>query len=189
MEKRERIRQLMPLVEQIKDKKLRNGVVKIWVKAWEESEWEDVADCPFNLALEIRDCTLIQHTNFVATVAMAMASYAQDIWHIPVDTDLLLAGALLHDVSKVVEDAPEKGKPGKQSPIGASLLHGAYGVHLALNAGLPLRVAHLISSHTPRVSQLPELIEGIFICYADYAATDAVLLRKGMPLMLKRQWR
>lgn len=186
MEKKERVRQLIPLVDQIKDEKLRNGVVEIWVKVWEESEWEDLADCPFSLALDVQDCNLIQHTNFVTTIALAMGSCARDIWHIPVDTDLLLAGALLHDVSKAVEDAPEEGKPGKQSEIGENLLHGAYGVHLALNAGLSLKVAHLISSHTPRVSQLPNVVEGIFICYADFAAADTVLLRKGMPLLLKR---
>ncbi|MCJ7791110.1 MAG: HDIG domain-containing protein [Dehalococcoidia bacterium] len=182
MEKSERIRQLMPLINQIKDEKLRTGVVETWVKAWEESEWEDVADCPFHVGLQ--DCSLIQHTNFVVTVAMAMASSARDTWHIPVDTDLLLAGAVLHDVCKVVEHSPEKGKPGKQSAIGENLVHGAYGVHLALNVGLPLSVAHLIGTHTPQVSQVPKVIEGIFICYADYAAADIFLLDKGMPLIL-----
>ncbi len=140
MGKRERIRQLMPLVDQIKDEELRNGVVEIWVEVWEKSDWQDLADCPFVPTLETQECSLIQHTNFVTAVAIAMASYAQEIWHIPIDTDLLLAGALLHDVSKVVEYAPEKGKPGKQSEIGKNLLHGAYAVHLALNAGLPLSV-------------------------------------------------
>ncbi len=120
----------------------------------------------------------------VVTIAMAMASFAGDTWHIPVNTDLLLAGAMLHDVCKVVECAPEEGKPGKRSAIGENLVHGAYGVHLALNAGLPLRVVHLIGSHTPQVSQLPKVVEGIFICYADYAAADIFHLGKGMPLLL-----
>ena len=182
MDKRERIRQLLPLIDQIKDEKLRNGVLEVWVKAWEESEWEDVADCPFHV--EIQEASLIQHTNFVMTIAMAMASLARDTWHIPVDMDLLLAGAVLHDVCKVLEFAPQEGKPGKQSAIGENLVHGAYGVHLALNAGLPLRVAHLINTHTPQVSKLPKVIEGIFICYADYAAADILLLGKGMPLVL-----
>ena len=153
MEKRERIRQLMPFIDQIKDEKLRNGVVEIWVKAWEESEWEDVAYCPF--LVEVQDCSLVQHTNCVVSVAMAMASFAQDTWHIQVNTDLLLAGALLHDVSKVLEWAPQEGKPAKRSAIAENLVHGAYGVHLALNAGMPLRVAHLIGAHTPQVFQVP----------------------------------
>ena len=182
MEKGERIHELMPLIDQIKDEKLRNGVVEIWVKAWDESEWEDVADCPFHV--EVQGCSLIQHTNFVVTVAMAMASFTRDTWHISVNTDLLLAGAILHDVCKVLECAPQKGKPGKRSAIGENLVHGVYGVYLALNAGLPLSVAHLIGTHTHQVSQVPKVIEGIFICYADHAAADMVFLGKDMPIAL-----
>lgn len=182
MEKRERIRQLMPLIDQIQGEKLRNGVIETWVRAWEESEWEDMADCPFHP--EIENCSLIQHTNFVATIALNMASSAKDIWHISVNTDLLLAGAVLHDVSKVLEYAPQEGKPGKKSAIGENLVHGAYGVHLALNAGLPLEVAHLIGTHTPQVSQVPKVIEGILLCYADSAAADIFFARSGMTLTL-----
>ncbi|MFC1966455.1 HDIG domain-containing metalloprotein [Chloroflexota bacterium] len=186
MEKRERIRQLMPIVDQIKDDKLRNGVLDTWVRAWNESEWEDVADCIFSLELEVQECSLMQHTNFVATVALAMGCCGRDTWHIPVDTDLLLAGALLHDVCKVVEDAPQEGsKLGKKSAIGENLQHGMYGVHLALDAKMPLEVVHIISSHTPRVTQIPKSIEGVYVCYADYAAADSLHLVKGTPLMLK----
>ena len=183
MEKRELIRQLMPLIDEIKEEKLRNGVVEVWVKAWEESEWEDIADCPF--LVEVQECSLIQHTNYVASVAMAMASFARDTWRIQVNTDLLLAGALLHDVSKVLEWAPQEGKPARRSAIAENLVHGSYGVHLALNAGMPLPVAHLIGTHTPQVSRVPKVIEGIFLCYADYAAADVFNLDKGLPLLLE----
>jgi len=187
MDKRDRIRELMPLINEIKDEELRTGVVDVWLKVWEESEWEDLADCPFSLELEVSECNLIQHTNFVANATKTMGLYSRETWNIPVDMDILLAGALLHDVSKAVEDAPEKGKPGKHSVIGKNLQHGMYGVHLALEAGLPIQIAHLISCHTPRVTQLPNIPEGVFICHADIAAADTVLLRKGLPLILKRR--
>jgi putative nucleotidyltransferase with HDIG domain len=182
--KKSRIRQLMPLVDQIKDKKLRKGVLDVWVKAWEESEWEDLADCPFSVALKVKleECSLIQHTNCVTATALAMAANTRDILGIPVNDDLVLAGALLHDVCKVVENAPEF----KHSTIGKNLVHGMYGVHLALNAGLPIEIAHIISSHTPQVSQVPNIVEGILLSYADMAAVDPILLRKGAPLFYKR---
>lgn len=186
MEKIDRIHQLIPSIDQIKDEQLRNGVIEIWCKVWEDSGWKDLTDCPFNLSLSVEECNLIQHTNFVTSVALAMGQYARDIWGMQVDTDLILAGALLHDVSKAMEVEPKEEDIAKKSEIGKNLLHGAYGVHLVLSAGLPLKVAHLISSHTPRVSQLPDIVEGVFISYADYAAADAVLLKKGLPLLLKR---
>ncbi len=46
---------------------------------------------------------------------------------------------------------------------------------------------HIISSHTPRVTQIPKsIIEGVYVSYADYAAADSFHLVKSMPLMLKR---
>ncbi|MFC1993203.1 HDIG domain-containing metalloprotein [Chloroflexota bacterium] len=182
MEKSERIRQLMPLIDQIQDEKIRNGVIETWLKAWEESEWNDIADCPFHP--DVENCSLMQHTNFVVTTALHMANSAKEIWHVPVNTDLLLASALLHDVSKALEYAPQEGTLGKKSAIGENLIHGAYGVHLALNAGLPLEVAHIIGVHTPQVSQIPKTIEGILICYADSAAADIFFARSGMTLTL-----
>ena len=184
MGKKERICQLIPHIEQIQDKKLREMVIEVWVKSWEESEWEDVADCPFNL--DIQNCSIIEHTNFVITTATAMASFARDTWHIPIDIDALLAGAILHDVCKVVEHAPQKGALGKISAIGKNLVHGAYGVHLALNAGLPLKVVHMIGTHTPQVSAAPEIIEGVYICYADHAAADTFYLGMDKPMVMQR---
>ena len=184
MDKRERILQLMPIIEKIQDEKLKNGVIEVWVKAWEESAWPDLADCPFNV--NCPNCNLIQHTNFVATIAMAMASLARNTLNISVDTDLLLAGSVLHDVSKVLENVPPEVAPDGKSKIAKNLVHGTYGVHLALNAGLPLEVAHLINVHTPQVSAMPKVIEGIFLCYADLAAYDMLFIGTNIPLNLER---
>ncbi len=182
MEKRERVRQLIPPIDQIKNDTLRDGVLGVWVRTWDESQWADISDCPFSA--EIPGCDLIQHTNFVINTATAMASLVKSLWGYPIDTDILLAAAALHDVCKLAEIAPEKGKPGKKSLIGESLVHGAYGAHLALDAGIPLEVVHIISCHTPQVSKVPNSLEGVLICYADYAAADIFQLRNKRPLLL-----
>ena len=184
MEKRKRILELMPLIEEIKDDKLRNGVIDVWVKAWEDSEWEDVADCFFSV--KIPNCTLIQHINFVAVIAKAMADFSRNTWQTPINYDLLIAGGILHDVCKVVEHAPEEGKIGKESEIGENLMHGNYGVHLALNSGLPLDVINIISVHSPQVAKAPKNIEGIFICFADLATADMFFLGTDRTLYVER---
>jgi len=180
--KKERIRKLIPLISRIKDEKLRASVEDVWVKAWEESGWEDVNDCPFHLQIE--GVTLIQHTNFVATIALAMATFAKDTWRMSINIDLLIAGAALHDVSKLLEHAPQKGTLGKHSVIDENLVHGTYGVHLALNLRLPLGVINIMGTHTPQVGKKPKSIEGLFICYADYASADPHFLANGLPLII-----
>ena len=167
------------------ESELRNGVIGVWVKAWEDSEWEDVADCPWDPT--IKDCSLVKHHKFVMATAMAMSAHVHDIWQIFVDNDVLLAGAALHDVCDVVDYAPEKGTQGKRSAIGENTVHGTYGVHLALNANLPLEVVHLISFHTTEVLQFPKFIEGILLCHADYTASDIFHLREGKPLQLSKK--
>ena len=103
-----------------------------------------------------------------------------------INDDLLIAGALLHDVSKMVEQSPAEGKPGVDSRIGEELMHGSYGAHLALNAGLPLDIINIISVHSPKIKKIPHNVEGIFICYADLAAFDAVFLGKDRELYLEK---
>lgn len=182
MQKKERIRQAIPYIDQIKDERLREQVLQVWVRAWEETCWKDIADVPFDL--HVAGCSLVEHTNFVVSSAIAMASIARNIWQLEVDTDVLLAGAVLHDVSKVVEQQPEEGKLGKKSPIGENMVHGAYGTHLALDAGLPLSVVHIINCHTPQVSMVPKTLEGILLSHADHAAADLFFLQAGKPLVL-----
>ncbi|MBI4334598.1 MAG: HDIG domain-containing protein [Chloroflexi bacterium] len=177
MDKLQRLKQLIPSITGIKNAKLRKGVLAVWVRAWEESAWNDPAECPF--IPDSPDCSLVQHTNFIVETVLAMASSAKSIWNIGLNTDFLIAGAVLHDVSKLVEFAP-----GAVSEIGENLVHASYGVHLALNAGLPLQVVNMIGAHTPQVYLLPKSPEGVLLCYADYAAADIFHLLHGKSLLL-----
>ena len=89
-----------------------------------------------------------------------------------------------NDVSKLLEHAPQKGTLGKHSVIDENLVHGTYGVHLALNLRLPLGVINIMGTHTPQVGKKPKSIEGLFICYADYASADPHFLANGLPLII-----
>jgi len=60
-----------------------------------------------------------RHCQLVACAALYIATKLQEKEHVPIRTDLLLAGALLHDIDK---DIPQT--PGEQHPDGAvKLLH------------------------------------------------------------------
>lgn len=181
MEKEARIRQLLPLIDRIEDEKLKNGVLRVWVKLWEESDWEDPIDCYYSLAFT--DFGVVQHTDFTMHMALAMATYYREKLGKPVNLDLLLAGAALHDASDLVENAPPKDRP-RKTAIGQQLVHAVYGAFAALNAGLPLELVHLINTHTPQYSGVPKTIEGVFLRYADDVAVDAIGIGKGRLLHL-----
>lgn len=183
MEKAERIRELMPLIDNIKDKKLREGVVKIWVRVWGESKFKDVADCPAFPGIE--GCDAIQHTNCVTEVCVAMASIVRKIWGFPINDDLLLAAGLLHDIDKIVAEIPLKDGSVKPSPMGENLIHGSYGAYLVLSEGLPLPLAGLIATHTPEVHKTLKTDEGLILGYADMLAADIFHLRAGRGLTLQ----
>jgi hypothetical protein len=46
--RRDRVRELLPELQQISDEGLRDAVTEIWLKAWIESGWEDMASVPKN---------------------------------------------------------------------------------------------------------------------------------------------
>ncbi|MDD4859524.1 MAG: HDIG domain-containing protein [Dehalococcoidales bacterium] len=184
MQKRQRILELLPAINQINDEKLRDNVVAVWVKAWEASEWDDPSDCVFTVGFKSSECNLIQHTNCVIAGCVAMASAARDIMKVPVDMDLMLAGAAMHDICKLLEFSPLKDKDAKYSETGQNLPHGTIGVHLALSAGLPMNVVHMIATHTRVVAMRPKNIEGIILTYVDYGFADVMHLLHNKPLLL-----
>ena len=70
-EKIEKIKQSFPIVMKIEDPELRETVIQCWVKMWEESEWEDLNDCPFTPPFP--DISLVQHINCVGELILSAA--------------------------------------------------------------------------------------------------------------------
>ena len=120
---------------------------------------------------------LLEHSVSVATVCSALASHYQAQGH-RVDRDLLVAGALLHDVGKVRE---LRGMPGAgYTDEGQLLGHIVIGIQLVGREGeriasLPperlLLLQHLIASHQGKPEwespKSPQILEGVLLHYAD----------------------
>jgi len=172
------VMQLFPCLEQIKNESLKSKIVDAWVRAWDESPWERIEDAVYEPSLKASECTLVQHTNVVAAGALHMGQLIHDTFGLAVDFDALLAGALLHDVAKLVTFGP-KGEYGEETEIGHTIHHAFYGAHIALDLGIPLRVVELIVAHTPYNRTMPCSIEGIMLDYVDYMAFDVVSFTAG----------
>jgi putative nucleotidyltransferase with HDIG domain len=173
---REAVERTFPELRSVEDDSLRGGVIGAWVAACVDAGIDDAGELaavpwypPLQLELGIPSEaeTLVDHSRDVTAGALALADAvaARD----GLDRDLLVAAALVHDVSKLVEFDGLG-----ETTVGSLLGHPYYGVHLIERSGLPTECAHVVLSHSDRTSLEPAFLEAELIKRADQAATEAV---------------
>ncbi|MFB6157268.1 MAG: HD domain-containing protein [Haloferacaceae archaeon] len=171
------VREAFPAVDRIEDDALHEGVIGAWTVALEDTGWT-LSDVPWFPPLQdpagLDDERLVPHVNEVVATAEAMADALVERRgdRLSLSRDLLLAGALVHDVSKLYEfDA--SGATAVFDLFG----HPLYGIYPAARAGLPPEVVQVVVSHTPRTGVEPATMEAELVCRADQAAAAAVRSR------------
>jgi putative nucleotidyltransferase with HDIG domain len=163
-----------PAVESIRDDDLRDRVIDAWVDALAETGW-DVDDAPWyppeQARLGLPDETLVDHVNEVVDASVALAEVLVDHRgdRLDVDVDLVLAGALIHDISKLYEFDAD-GATDVEHFFG----HPHYGVYPAARAGLPPEVVHVTLSHTALTGVEPATIEAEIVRRADQTVASAI---------------
>jgi len=185
VDRADQIRALLPEITEIADETLADTVVDIWLEFWDTSAWDRLEDVPKN-PKSLDDRPLLAHVRSVTRQAMCTGRIVREQHGIAVDMDLLTAGALLHDVSKLIEYAPEEGTPGVATRYGTLIQHGVGTASSVLNRDLSLDLAHLILSHTTASALPPRTIEAVILHYVDYADSDILLMAEGQPLLLHR---
>lgn len=169
----ERVRTAFPELEAVEDDDLRAGVVRAWATAIEENGVEDFHAVPWlpptQRELGLEDARLVDHVRDVTDCALALAETLAERRDLPLSLDTVVAGALVHDVSKLAEfDGMEP------TPVYDLLGHPYYGVHAVARAGLPVELAHIVLSHTPRTTLEPATLEAELVRRADEAAAAAI---------------
>lgn len=169
---------VFPELRSIEDDDLRAGVAEAWVLACEADGIETPEELhtvpwfpPAERALGISEGeeTLVTHVRDVTACAVALAETLVERRDADVDLDLVVAGALVHDVSKLAEfDGHD------ETPIGDLLGHPYWGVHVVASAGLPVEYAHIVLSHTDRTNVEPAFVEAELVSRADAAAASAI---------------
>lgn len=172
------IESVFPEIEAIEDDALRTAVSSAWTSAAgvngiEIDELEAVPWYPpaqLELGLDADDVLLVDHVRDVIECALGLAESLSDRAYTPdVDVDTVLAGALVHDVSKLYEfDGMD------ETEIERLLGHPHFGVAIAARANLPVEVIHVILAHTPRTAVEPATIEAELVRRADEAAAAAI---------------
>lgn len=168
------VRGLLPEVDGISNPALKDMVVRVWQVALERSAFDDVSEVPFTLLIEDLDDTLVEHTRRVTRMADAVAQARGDM-----DRDTVLAGALLHDVGKVLEYEPSPGGGVVKSEMGKRLRHPVSGAALASELGLPLAVVHIIAAHAGEGNMVSRTPEAILIHHVDMTDFETAKARLG----------
>ena len=150
---REQILELLPEIDKIEDKELKDKVIACWAEAIAFRDWsnQELESIPFTLLAENIQIKFIEHVRTCCKMAIAcdlVLDKAYGPRKTPVNRDYLIAGSLLADIGKLFEY--DKTKDGRifKSDYGKHIRHPFSGVGLAFKHGLPSGVMHIIAVHS-----------------------------------------
>ncbi len=174
---REKLIEILPEIKWIGDADLREKVIATWIDGLERGGWtpEDVARMPFTLAKKV-SASFAQHVRSVTRVCAAVSDTFDEIYNgvdLKLDRDLLLAGALLHDVGKLVEMEEVDGAF-RKTAAGKLVRHAFSGVALADAHGVPAAVQHIIGTHSKEGDPFKRTPESIICHFADFMNFDPI---------------
>lgn len=166
-------KELWPELEWIKDKKLRDCTEKTWDLALEKSVLtaEDLNKIPFTLLCrEDEVVTFMAHKRCVVHIAKKagedMNKFFKDA--LPVNMDILIAGAILADVGKLLEYVLDDNGNAVQGNYGKYLRHPFSGVSLAEQCQVPAEVCHIIAAHAGEGNLVKRSTEAYVVHHADF---------------------
>jgi len=162
MIKKKDIEMYFPEIRWIKDKGLRDKVIQVWEEATNRGKWERLDNVPFTLLFE-NSGLLTDHTKRVTKLAKSIL----DIREEDLNQDYMIAGALLHDVGKLLEYEMKNGKVVK-SDFGKKVRHPISGSKLAEEFGLPDEVVHIIYAHSHEGDNIKRSPEAIIVHHCDF---------------------
>ena len=163
---------LWPELSWIQDAGLRNQTAQTWALALERSVLtpEDLNVIPFTLLcgpdLKV---SFMSHKRCVVHVAWEAALKMNKFFEkeLPVNMDVLIAGAILADVGKLLEYELKDGKA-VQGTYGKYIRHPFSGVALAEQCGVPPEVCHIIAAHAGEGDMIKRSVEAYIVHHADF---------------------
>jgi hypothetical protein len=171
---RETIQRLWPEIEWIGNPQLRQQVTNTWIKALERSllKAEDLNRIPFTLLVPNCPITFMEHKRCVVHIARDSANAMLKFMGraLPIDIDVVIAGAILADVGKLLEYELGPDGNSRQSERGEALRHPFTGVALALECGVPDSGCHIIAAHAAEGDLVKRSTEAFIVHHADFMA-------------------
>jgi len=166
---------IWPEINWIKNEELRNKVLDCWVYAIENSVLtvEDLEVIPFSLLIKDCNVTFMNHKRTAVQLSVDIAKKMKENFgdEIQIDMDLLIAGAILIDVGKLIEYDKVDDKL-TTSKAGKLLRHPFSGVAIADRFGLPPEVQHIIAYHSKEGDLAKRNVEAIIVHHADFVSFE-----------------
>ncbi len=165
--------ELWPELEWIENEELRKKTAKTWELALERSvlSTDDLRTIPFTLLcgpdLKV---SFMDHKRAVVHIAkesgVKMAGFFKS--ELPLNMDILISGAILADVGKLLEYVLDENGKAVQGTYGKYLRHPFSGVSLAEECGLPPEVCHIIATHAGEGNMVKRSVEAYVVHHADF---------------------
>jgi len=172
---KEKILEIWPEINWIKNPELREKVLKCWVYAVENSVLtpDDLQVIPFSLLLKNCNITFMNHKRTAVHLSVEIANIMKRNFgdEIKIDMDTLIAGAILIDIGKLLEYEIIDGKL-VTSKAGKLLRHPFSGVGIADRFGIPPEVQHIIATHSKEGDLGQRTVESIIVHHADFVSFD-----------------
>jgi putative nucleotidyltransferase with HDIG domain len=169
----EEVKKLWPELAWIKDETLREKTARTWETALSRSvlKAEDLDIIPFTLLcgpdLKV---SFMAHKRCVVHIAKESGEKMNGFFgkDLPVNMDVLISGAILADVGKLLEYELDKDKKAIQGKYGQYLRHPFSGVSLAEECGIPPEVCHIIAAHAHEGDLVKRTTEAYIVHHADF---------------------
>lgn len=172
---RDKVLEIWPEINWIKDPELKEKTIQCWVYALEKSvlSAEDLQVIPFSLL--IKDCkvSFMNHKRTAVQLSVDIAKRMKENFgdEIKIDMDLLISGAILIDVGKLLEYDKVDGQL-TTSKAGKLLRHPFSGVSIADRFDLPPEVQHIIAYHAKEGDLAKRSVEAIIVHHADFVSFE-----------------
>jgi 7,8-dihydroneopterin 2',3'-cyclic phosphate phosphodiesterase len=164
------------MIEMIKDETLRDQVKKFYVDPPSDIK----APC---LPLEVSPAGayqhhnycggLLQHTESVTRIALTLSDLVEENYGGEVDRDVILAGAILHDIMKCYCYEESEGGGFRTSDYGGKIDHLTLMVGELMRHEFPMEIIHVVASHHGDVGPTkPKTIEALIVSIADLADSE-----------------
>lgn len=158
---------MFPQFLQIGDQELRNQAENAMLLAMERGGWsrDTVGKCPVTLNWPDCSVTWAEHVGDVTDACIAAYESQKKYYRkngVPFSRDLVVAGALLHDIGKLTEFSIKDGKVGHSSNY-QLMRHPLAGAIMAHDEGLPDELVHLIAVHSFEGERSYQTAESAFV--------------------------
>jgi len=167
------VAELWPEISWINNIELRYKTAMVWQRAFERSvlKPQDLKRIPFTLLcgpdLKV---SFMDHKRAVVHIARDSGNKMNEFFgnELPVDMDVLISGAILADVGKLLEYELDEDGKAIQGSYGKLLRHPFSGVSLAESCDLPPEVCHIIAAHAGEGDMIKRSTEAYIVHHADF---------------------